>query len=129
MTTIWQNTYRSLSQNINDSIADPPNAITYIYNSLLVITDLDSSDEGTTISNEFLNLINKLYLHSLKTAFIEQYTKVVIKEINNFTIRTEGDLTIFVNSINSWEDGCVPYYWTQYSEELGYDVSGWNFCS
>ena len=127
--TLWQNIYRQLAQNIDNSIADPPDAVNYLYNNILVIINITGSTEGNIISTEFLDLINKLYLHSLHTAFIEQHIKKVIKKINNFTIRNYGDLTIFINGIAYWDDGCIPYYWTQYSEELGYDTSGWNICS
>ena len=127
--TLWQTTYKDLAQNINNSIADPPDTVNYIYNSLLVIINLNSSSNGTFISSSFLNSINFLYLKALRSAFIEQHIKKIIREINDFTIRNyDSNLTSFVNSIN-WDDGCIPFFWTEYSSDLGYDISDWTVCS
>ena len=129
MTTLWQTTYRDFAQNINDSISDPPDTVEYIYNSLLVIINLDSSEEGTFIASSFLNSINLLYLNSLHTILIELYVKKVIREINDFTLRNyDTNLKNFVNYLD-WNDGCVPFFWAEYSSDLGYNISNWNTCS
>ena len=127
--SVLQNTYRQFSENINSAIESPPRASEYIYNALLVIMDLDSTGDGILISSTFLDIINKLYIESFKIVYLEPHIKVFIRKINDFTIRTEGNLTTFINDIAYWDNGCIPYYWTQYSNDLGYDTSEWNSCS
>ena len=127
--TLWHNVYKQLAENINNAIESPPRASEYIYNAFLIILNLNSSGDGILISNTFLDILNKLYIESFKIIYLEPHIKVFVRQVNDFTIRTEGNLTTFINSIAYWDEGCIPIYWTQYSEELGYDTSEWNSCS
>ena len=122
----WQDIYKILADNLNSVKDDPPNETTYIYNAFLEMVNLDS-DYTTEVAALEME-IYKLWTHSRYTHYFDDNLFSVIKKINDFTEENYGDLTDFVNSI-AWDNGCVPYYWGLYSENLGFDTSEWNICS
>ena len=64
----------------------------------------------------------------LYSVYVTNDTRNIIKTINDFTVDNYGDLTDFVNSI-PWDNGCVPTYWADASEDMEYDTSEWVVCS
>jgi hypothetical protein len=88
----------------------------------------ERSEEARLVSTNMLPILYDLYLHIYESWNHLLYVKLVINKINDFTIYYYGNLTEFVNNI-AWSGGCIPYYWAQYSDELGYDTSGWTNCS
>lgn len=125
----WQNTYKQLAIYINDSVEDRPNAVAHIYSAVILLTDLTSSGDGAIIETALFDKMYRLYTHLLYTVQVTGDTRNIIKTINDFTIKNYGgNLTSFVNSI-SWDNGCVPYYWAEYSADMEYDTSEWSICS
>jgi len=129
----WQELYTTLAEDLSNSIEDPPRAERYIDNarySLLNTGSLsDGTTTGTTIETTFLELIHQLYLFSRRFSYrMEPEVRKFAAVMNKFTETNYGDLTIFVNSLD-WHNGCIPYQWWNVSENIGYDVSGWDGCS
>jgi hemerythrin len=122
----WDNTYKMLANHFNNVAEDPPNAVSHIYSAFLVMIELDSNyvEEVADLEIEIYNL----WTHSRYHYHVPDHILEVIKKINQFTENKYGNLTEFVNNI-SWDNGCVPYYWGQYSGDLGFDISEWNICS
>jgi len=126
---IWKNIYKTFAENINNTVESPPQSANYIYNSLLTLIDINSEGLGSLAVNKMLYPLNRLYLYSLRFSYnMESELKKFIKIVNDFTVDNYGDLTTFVNSID-WDEGCIPFYWWTFSEDLEYDTSEWIGCS
>ena len=123
----WQETYKTLAVEFDATISDRTNEITHIYNAQLAIIDLDSSDFGREASTQLLGPINLLYRHARQHYSYDPWRDGTVRSINDFTIKHYGDLATFVNSL-SWEDGCVPFYWANLSENVRFDISEWIVC-
>jgi hypothetical protein len=129
MSNLWDLAYPQIANDINNIIEDPPHDMTHIDLAMKTIVDIhDNSEEARLIETTMLPLLYRLYLQIYVHWSYTIHLKYAIQKINDFTIQYYGDLTTYVNSL-SWDDGCIPYYWTQYSEELGYDTSEWISCS
>lgn len=124
----WEDTYKSLVNDIEATILYPPAAVGYIYDALLTILNLDSSGDGTAAEVALLNKMDKFWRWALDNWDIAGERKKIVKAINSFTEITYGDLTTFVNGV-AWDNGCIPDNWVDMSEDIGYDVSGWPICS
>ena len=126
---LWDIVYKLLAENINDMVADKPNAFDHIKDALGNIVDVyGDTEEAYRISTEILPILYFLYLWTYSTWDHDLQIRVTIEKINKFTIKYYGDLTTFINSL-IWDHGCVPHYWLEYSEESGYDTSEWSQCS
>jgi hypothetical protein len=131
---IWEEVYQILAIELAACLSDSPNDLQHAGNALYGVASLSSYGEGSESSygaeasvallnpmNVFLNYVGRNY------AYGYQIRDIVII-INDFTIKYYGDLTNFVNNL-PWEEGCIPYYWAQLSEDCFYDTSQWNVCS
>ncbi len=127
----WKDTYESLVYEIEATITDRPNAVEHLYRAVLLIVDVDTMDSaggGRDASIYLLKKLHKLYLFAKDNYYFREERDLVVYAINYFTEQNFGDLTEFVNSI-SWQDGCVPYNWTDISTRCGFDTSEWVSCS
>jgi hypothetical protein len=125
----WADTYELLVYSINSTFTDRKEGANHIKQAMLVLIDLDTSDELSMESTiQLLPKIKDFYNWILKYWDVEERRRLLIYQINEFTERYKGDLTIFVNNI-SWIDGCVPYYWAEASEQSRFDTSEWTVCS
>ena len=125
----WEDTYKTFAENFSNAVESPPLAADYVYSSLLTLTSLTSNNFTSNNINDMLYPLNSLYLYVLKMPYnMESEIKKFIKIVNDFTVINYGDLATFVNSID-WHEGCIPFYWWTYSDDLGYDTSEWIGCS
>jgi len=125
----WQETYESIVYNIEATFSDRKNGAYYIKQAMIIITDLDTSDElAIEASTQLKPKIEYFYRWILHYFDIEENRKLMIYQINEFTTKHKGNLTTFVNGI-SWVDGCVPYNWAAVSDQSKYDTSEWIVCS
>jgi hypothetical protein len=130
----WISTYKELAEQLDATISDMPNDVTHVYNCLLALLNLTSFNEGSEecygaeATLAIMPSMKIFYTYVVRNfSYIERRWLIVIA-INNFTTEYFGNLTDFVNEV-PWDDGCVPYYWAQLSEEAGFDTNGWNVCS
>ena len=125
----WQDTYKTLAEEIDATISDPVNTIEHINNCKTVLVDLESiSDIEYEAATTLLPKMQLFYNYALDNWHIVLQRKILINLINKFTIRHFGDLTTFVSGV-SWENGCVPHNWADISADIGYDTSEWVVCS
>jgi len=124
----WEETYKSLVLDIEATVTDKPGAVGYIYNALLTIVDIDSSDDGLAAELALLGKMDRFHRWALDNWDIDGERKRIIKAINVFTERTYGDLAVFINGV-SWDEGCIPINWSYISEDIGYDISEWPVCA
>lgn len=125
----WEDTYELIAYSFDATFTDRHAGAYYIKQAMFVISDLVTCDENATeAATILLPKIKKFYNWILHYWDIDETRKLAIYEINKFTEKYHGDLTVFVNGI-SWVDGCVPYYWAETSENSSFDTSGWIVCS
>jgi len=125
----WHEIYRIFAEDLSNSIEDPPNAVDYIYNSLLTLINTNSEDDGASIEVEFFYELDTLYKWSRRFSYnMEPKVKIFANKMNKFTVKNYGDLTSFVNSLD-WHEGCIPFVWWNIAETLEYDTSEWGGCS
>ena len=125
----WEETYKIFAEDLSNAVESPPQAGDYVYNSLLTLINLTSNNFISSDINSMLYPLNHLYLYILKFSYnMESEIKKFIKIVNDFTETNYGDLATFVNNID-WNEGCIPFYWWTYSEDLGYNTSEWIGCS
>ena len=130
----WIGTYKILAEEIAATISDRPDDVKHLYNALLAIVDLttvgDGSQEGygREAEADLLIQMNLFYKQGRMHYAYNDWRRQMVKSINDFTIKYFGNLTKFINDIN-WDDGCVPFYWAELSEEAKFDTSGWIVCS
>lgn len=125
----WETLYPVLAEKIDQIPSDPPNALTYSREAIDIVLDVISADDGgTLIATSVLPIVYRLYLEVYRTWAHTLHVKRAVEKINDFTIRYYGDLTTFINNV-IWTNGCVPHYWAEYSEDAGFDISGWVVCS
>jgi len=125
----WQETYELLVYNIEATFSDRKEGAYYLKQAMLIIIDLETSDElGTKAATDLMPKIDYFYRWIFNYFDIEENRRLLVYQINEFTERHMGDLTTFVNSID-WIDGCVPHNWVETSEGSPYDTSGWVVCS
>jgi hypothetical protein len=129
----WAATYVLLAIAFDATISNRPNDVDHLYEGLIAIVNLVSSDEGQeTLGVEaetaLLSHMNYLYMYARRNYAYNDTRREMVRRINDFTIRFFPDLTNFVNNLD-WPDECIPYYWAELSEEAHTDTSGWNVCS
>ncbi len=125
----WADTYELLVYNVESTFTDRKEGAYYIKQVMLILVDLDTNSElGFEAATQLLPKIKKFYNWILHYWDIDETRKLMIYQINEFTERYQGDLTIFVNSV-SWINGCVPWNWAETSEQSRFDTSDWIVCS
>ena len=126
----WGNIFVVLAENLSLSYTDKIRASYYLRECVKSISSLDSKEDGTLISINFLNEVFKIYIYWQKhITLYDPYVRILANKINKFSLENyEGDLTSFVNSL-TWTDGCIPYQWALWGDNAGYDTSEWNICS
>jgi hypothetical protein len=130
----WDIYYKNLAIEIDATISDRPNDMTHLYNALIIIIEIKSTDTqddvnyGTSASTHLLPLMNLLYNDARHHFSYEDRRRQIVRAINTFTVNNFGNLTTFVNNID-WPYGCVPYSWAELSEQTFSDTSGWTVCS
>lgn len=125
----WTDTYEALVYEIENTFTDRYNGPLYIWNAMVIIVNLTSTDENAEeAAVHLLKKIRDFYTSVVSQLYIDAERRLLIYQINQFTERQNGDLTTFVNSI-SWTDGCVPYNWAEATEESSFDTSEWIVCS
>ena len=127
--TYWSNFYKILAEEFDATISDRPNEISHLYTALLTLIDLRSDNFGEEAEVDLLMQMNLLYLQARSHFAYDPWRNNMITAINDFTIQYFGDLTVFVNILVPWDDGCVPFYWAQLSENNRISTEGWNICN
>jgi hypothetical protein len=126
---IWNSVYVELATHISNIVSDPPLALEYASEAVSTIINVDTSEsDGYLVSTKMLRILRTLYLEVYRTWDHNQHVRIAVEKINDFTIQYYGDLTTFVNGLD-WPNGCVPYIWATYTDDLGHDTTGWSVCS
>ncbi len=130
----WEEIYIILAIEFDATLSDVPDEIKHLKEAVFAIANLTTetvgSEQNISVEAEtrFLTKMDLLYRQARKHFNYNTDRKRMVRRINDFTIEFFGDLTTFVNALN-WHDGCVPFYWTQLSEDSGSDTSKWIVCS
>jgi len=125
----WTDTYEQIVYYMEATFTDRYNTANYVYQIMLLLVDLEQSDElGVEASTQLLPETKKFHNWVVRYMDIDSRRQQFIYKINKFTEDNKGDLTTFVNSI-SWIENCIPYYWGSCSENNHIDTSDWLICS
>ena len=123
--------YKKIAQYCDNTKRYIPYADKYMYEAINVVTDIQShhSDLMRDIALDLLKLVKEAY-RSQREFFATYSVMIRLNQaMNDLVIKhITSDLASYVNSIN-WDSkykGRVPYYWAQFSEQAGYDISEWD---
>jgi len=127
----YSQVYKYIANLFNSCIEEPEKSVPNSKKALHYIIDFNSSvnKHAPILKIKWHGELYKTHVHLIEYFQGRTYIKNVVSLINK-TIEEEIDisLTEFVNNIN-WDQGCVPPYWAELSEECNFDVSEWNICS
>lgn len=130
----WKETYVNLAVEIDATVSDIVEDYAHLKQARLYMIDLTTIDDGSNPgygTEASVALLSDMDLLVSQARLYFRYDidrRKMVKSINDFTILYYGDLDDFVNSLD-WPDLCIPFYWSQISEDGLTDTSNWIVCS
>ena len=130
----WKETYVTLAIAFDATLSDVSEDIAHLNEARLALIDLTTIDDGSEYgygmeaSVNLLREMDLLYRQARQHYSYDSWRNNMVKSINDFTIKNFTDLDGFIDGL-SWPDLCVPFYWTQLTENGNIDTSNWTVCS